>query len=163
MEVSRVGQSTSEFRVGSRESKRRRAHKERRKSWYLVLSRTHETLSVSMTQVNSFTIVWSHLFIAITPRSTLIWSGSTCLVLRWLTAVWNAAVRNKLFSSEMSCFVIIIIISSSTDIPDPLSPLLPIVHRFRQVLWATPRILTELLYVGSTWSSRFCSAMCRVS
>ena len=29
----------------------------------------------------------------------------------------------------------------STDIPDPLSPPLPIVHRFRQVLMVTPRIL----------------------
>ena len=45
------------------------------------------------------------------------------------------------------------------DIPDPLSlsPPLPIVHRFRQVLRATPRILTELLYVGSSWSPYFCS------
>ena len=36
--------------------------------------------------------------------------------------------------------------AASTDIPDPLSPLLPIVHRFWQVFWATSRILTELLY-----------------
>ena len=38
---------------------------------------------------------------------------------------------------------------------------LPIVHRFRQVLRATPRILTELLYVGSSWLPCFCSAMWR--
>ena len=31
------------------------------------------------------------------------------------------------------------------DIPDPLSPTLPIVHCFRQVHWATSRIDTELL------------------
>ena len=37
-----------------------------------------------------------------------------------------------------------------TDIPDPFLPQLPIVHRFRQVLRATPRILAELLYVGSS-------------
>ena len=42
-------------------------------------------------------------------------------------------------SSSSSCAV-------STDIP--LSSPLPIVHRFRQVLRATPRFLTELLYVG---------------
>ena len=30
----------------------------------------------------------------------------------------------------------------STDIPDHLSPLLPIVHRLQQVFWATSRILT---------------------
>ena len=38
---------------------------------------------------------------------------------------------------------------TSTDIPDPLSPLLPIAHRIWQVLRATFRIPTELLYVGS--------------
>ena len=47
--------------------------------------------------------------------------------------------------------------TASTDIPDPLPPLLPIVHRFWQVLRATSRIVTELLYVGSSWSSCFCS------
>ena len=49
-----------------------------------------------------------------------------------------------------------------TDIPDPFSLPLPIVYRFRQVLRATPRIRTELLYVGSSWSSCFRSAMWRV-
>ena len=47
------------------------------------------------------------------------------------------------------------------DIPDTFSPPLPIVHRFRQVLRATPRILTELQYVGSSWSPCFRSAMWR--
>ena len=47
----------------------------------------------------------------------------------------------------------------STDIPDPFSRPLPIVHCFRQVLMATPPILTELLYVGSSWSPCFYSAM----
>ena len=32
--------------------------------------------------------------------------------------------------------------AASTDIPDPLSPLLPIVHRLWQVFRATSRILT---------------------
>ena len=32
--------------------------------------------------------------------------------------------------------------AASTDIPDPLSPLLPIIHRFWQVFRATSRILT---------------------
>ena len=48
-----------------------------------------------------------------------------------------------------------------TDIPDPFSPLLPIVHHFRLVLRATPRTYTELLYVGSSWSPCFCTAMWR--
>ena len=47
----------------------------------------------------------------------------------------------------------------STDISDPFSPPLPIVHRFRQVLRATPRILTKQLYVGSSCSPCFCSVM----
>ena len=51
--------------------------------------------------------------------------------------------------------------ATSTDIPDPLSLLL-IVHPFWQVLRATSRILTELLYVGSSWSPCFCSAMWEV-
>ena len=57
-------------------------------------------------------------------------------------------------SSSSSCRV------ASTDIPDPLSPLLPIVHRLRQVFRATSRILTQLLNVCSSWSSCFCLAIC---
>ena len=38
--------------------------------------------------------------------------------------------------------------ASSTHIPDPLSLLLPIVHRLWLVLWATSLILIELLYVS---------------
>ena len=41
------------------------------------------------------------------------------------------------------------------DIPNPLSPPLPIVLYFRQVL------RTELLYVGSSWSSCLCMSMRR--
>ena len=41
-----------------------------------------------------------------------------------------------------------------------LSLPLPIVHRFWQVLRATSRIPTELMYVGSSWSPCFWSAMC---
>ena len=59
---------------------------------------------------------------------------------------------------------VIIIISSScraisTDISDPFSPPLPIIHCFRQVLKATPHILTELLYEGLSWLPCFCLAM----
>ena len=50
--------------------------------------------------------------------------------------------------------------TASTDIPDPLSPLLPIVHRFWQVFRTTSRILTQLLCVCSSWSSCFCLAIC---
>ena len=54
-----------------------------------------------------------------------------------------------------SCRAIII------DIPDPLSSPLPIVHFFWQVFRVTSRIGTELLYVGSSWSSCLCSYMWR--
>ena len=49
----------------------------------------------------------------------------------------------------------------STDIPDPLSPPLPIVRRFWRVLRAVSRFYTELLYVGSSWSPCLGSAMWR--
>ncbi len=48
--------------------------------------------------------------------------------------------------------------AASTDIPNSLLPLLPIVHRFWQVVRDASHILTELLYVGSSWSPCFCSA-----
>ena len=47
----------------------------------------------------------------------------------------------------------------SMDIPDPLSSLLPIVHWFGQILRVTSRIGTELLYVGSSWSSCLFTSM----
>ena len=53
----------------------------------------------------------------------------------------NSVYTNIHSSSSSSCR------AASTNIPDPLSPLLPIVHRFSQVLRATSRILTELLSV----------------
>ena len=47
----------------------------------------------------------------------------------------------------------------SFDILDLFSPHLPIPHCFQQILRATSRIGTELLYVGSGWTSCFCSCM----
>ena len=47
------------------------------------------------------------------------------------------------------------------DIPDPLSPHLPIIHCFQQILRATSCIGTKLLYVGSSWTSCLCSSMWR--
>ena len=68
----------------------------------------------------------------------------------------NNTKRCKVYSSisSSSCR------ATSTDIPDPLLPLLPVVHRFWKVLRAISRILAELLYVGSSWSPCFSSAMC---
>ena len=57
-------------------------------------------------------------------------------------------------SSSSSCR------AASTDIPDHLSPLLPIIHRLWQVFWVTSCILTWLLY-GSSWGvvARTCSIL----
>ena len=64
------------------------------------------------------------------------------------------SIFHHCFSSSLSCR------AGSTDIPDPLSPLFPIVHRLWLVFWTTSRILTKLLNVCSCWSSCFCSAIC---
>ena len=68
-----------------------------------------------------------------------------------------ASKRILLASSSLSssCHAI------STDIPDPLSLHLRIVHCFLQILRATPRIGTELLYVGSSWMPCLSSSMWR--
>ena len=58
--------------------------------------------------------------------------------------------------------IIIILSTISTNIPDPFSPPLPIVHRFQQVIWAASCISKELLHVGSRWSSYLCSSMWKV-
>ena len=69
-------------------------------------------------------------------------------LLRMLFSNWSS-------SSSSLCRTI------STDIADPLSPQQQIVHCFRQVLRATSRIGTELLYVDSSWTSCLCSSIWR--
>ena len=76
-------------------------------------------------------------------------------------------VRMKLSGRNAYIFIFIYIyISSSScraacaDIPDRLSPFLPIIHCLRQVFRVTSRVLTQLLYVGSCWSSHSCTSMC---
>ena len=64
------------------------------------------------------------------------------------TKTFNVDFQNKFITFWTICFLdFSSYISSSrragsTDIPDPLSPLFPIVHRLRQVFWTTFRILT---------------------
>ena len=58
-------------------------------------------------------------------------------------------------SLSSSCLAI------STDISDPLSPPLPIVHSFWQIFRATSCICTELLYVCSSWMSCLCWSLWR--
>ena len=50
--------------------------------------------------------------------------------------------------------------AASTDFPDPLLPLVSLVHCFRQVFQATSCIDTELLCIGFSWSSNLSSSMC---
>ena len=51
--------------------------------------------------------------------------------------------------------------AASTDLPDPLSPPVSIVHCSWEVFKATSCIGTELLYIRSSWSSGPCSYMWR--
>ena len=83
----------------------------------------------------------------------LITPNNTWNYLSLLTYVYKSYYSSS--SSSSSCRTI------STDIADPLSQPLPIVHCFRQVFRHTFRIYTELPYVGSSWSSCFCSTMWR--
>ena len=51
--------------------------------------------------------------------------------------------------------------TASTDLSDPFSPPVSIVHRSREVFQAISCIGTELLYIGSSWSSYLCLSMWR--
>ena len=86
------------------------------------------------------------------PSNVRLFSTQGCCICVNMSVYLLGVLR---YMSSSSCHAI------STDIPDPLSPPLPIVHCFRQVFRATSRIDTELLYVGSSWSSCLCSAMWR--
>ena len=46
-----------------------------------------------------------------------------------------------------------------TDLSEPLSPPVSIIHCSHKVFQATSCINTELLYIGSSWSSYLCSSM----
>ena len=44
------------------------------------------------------------------------------------------------------------------DFPDPLLPLITIVHHSQQVFYPTSCISTELLWIGSSWLPHHCSS-----
>ena len=80
--------------------------------------------------------------------------------------LWNSSsdlrgVAILIFDYRVSLLLLSLCRAIGTDIPDPFSPPLPIVHHFRQVLRATLRIVTVLLYVDSSWSPCFRTAMWR--
>ena len=63
------------------------------------------------------------------------------------------------------CILIIIYVSyrtANTDLPDPLSPAVSIVHCSWKIFKSTSCIGTELMYIGSSWLSCLCSSMCMV-
>ena len=61
---------------------------------------------------------------------------------------------SKQSSSSSSCH------TTCTDLPDPLSQTVSIVHRSSHVFKATSCIGTELLYIASSWSSYLWSSIC---
>ena len=77
--------------------------------------------------------------------------GSLSLIHKYYTE-WLLRVLSSSSSSSSSH-------AANTDLPDPLSPPVSIVHRFWEVFQATSCISTELLYIGSRWFSNCCSSM----
>ena len=101
--------------------------------WSVCKSKSHRSLCVSFSRTGAGLSIY-HL---------LVWSR---------IVKWSIPLSKR--TSSSSCR------AASTDIPDPLSPLLLIVHRLWLVFRAPSPILTELLCVCSSWPSCFCSAIC---
>ena len=78
--------------------------------------------------------------------------------------VWRETVRNiRADSARWWWWWWLLLLSSSScraAYTNILDPLLPIVHRFWQVFRTIYRIITEQLYVGSSWYACFSSTMC---
>ena len=139
------------------------------KKWYLILLR----LTLSIIRYVS-RVKWSNPRNRVapypTPRRSSLWKENLHVALDYGRQLYLFHINSTIFLSpcinvdvSLLCAVVFWFSScraASTDIPDPLSPLLPIVHRLWQVFRATSRILTELLYVCSSWLSCFCSAIC---
>ena len=71
-----------------------------------------------------------------TQSSILFFFTAKLLIDDYNTYMHMCVVFLHISSSSSSCR------AGSTNIPDPLSPLFPIVHCLRQVFWTTSRILT---------------------
>ena len=61
----------------------------------------------------------------------------------------NKNIFHAYMLSSSSCH------TARTDLLDALTPLVPLVYRSREVLQAISSIGTELLYIGSRWSTYF--------
>ena len=70
--------------------------------------------------------------------------------------VFREAIMRYLSSSSSS-----LCRTASTNLPDPLTLPVSIVHRSRQIFLATSCTGTELLCISSSWSSNLCLSMWR--
>ena len=73
----------------------------------------------------------------ILDKGFLVWFGLVCFYGTWTIVGYSCQIHYihiSSSSSSSSCR------AASSDIPDPLSPLIPIVHRLRQVFRTTSRI-----------------------
>ena len=103
------------------------------------------------------------------PPNCVLYSFCTNLLqslIMWLiVSSLSSHNLNFLFSCVSSIFALNPSSSSSRaasmDLLDPHSSPISIVHHFREVFQATSCISTELLYIGSSWSSYLCSSMWR--
>ena len=97
------------------------------------------------------TVVWFHVFISNNINNMVSNNYFRLIIVICLNSYLTN--NDNPYSSSSSCHAI------SIDIPDPLSPPLPIVHCYWQVLRATSSIGTELLHVSSSWMSCLCSSI----
>ena len=74
--------------------------------------------------------IWTRVTVSISYDDNYYTTGLVIIVLNIFFPIWDMS------SSSSSCR------ATSTDIPDPVSPLLPIAHHLWQVFRATSRILT---------------------
>ena len=106
-----------------------------------------------------FKYTYIYIYIYTTPWSTHI--SNSIYYKRSIVPLQVTSIINDREFSFLSFIISSSCSAISTDIPDPLSPPLPIVQCFQQVPRATPCILTKLVYVSSSWSPCFCMAMWR--
>ena len=115
--------------------------------------RSYRNLLVSIYDRTTFILVLKNHFynsqcilIRVCNHQDIIINFNCCL-LRFHVKLWLQYIVSLSYSA------------TSTDLLDHLSPLISIVHRFRKVFKPSSCITTELLYIGSSWSSCLCSSM----
>ena len=93
------------------------------------------------------------------------WNGVAPSPTMRCSSYWKRSLRVTCNWSHQLYLYIYIYVSPSlchavrTDLLDPFSPPVSIVHRFREGFQATTCMGTEMLYIGYNWSSYICSSM----